>query len=127
MTDMRERRGAARVVVPGRVSSRVRATLDARLLDLSITGARVEHQNLLRPGFVCAIELPPSLSSLSLAVRVVRSIVVGTEKNEAGERPLRYESGLEFVGLTAEQRAGLESILELLIPLGGLGEGKIVL
>jgi hypothetical protein len=92
-----------------------------------MSGARIEHQNLLRPGFVCAIELPPSLSSLSLAVRVVRSIVVGTEKNEAGERPLRYESGLEFVGLTGEQRASLESILERLIPEKSLGEGKLVL
>lgn len=127
MADAKERRAAARVVVPGRVGSRVRATLDARLLDLSITGARIEHQNLLRPGFICAIELPPTLASLSLSVRVVRSVVAGTEKSEAGERLLRYESGLAFVGLTGEQQATLEGILERLTPEKSLGEGKLVI
>lgn len=127
MADSQERRGAIRAVVPGRIGGRVRATLEIRLLDLSLSGARVEHQNLLRPGFVCALELPPTLGSLSLSVRVVRSIVVGTEQNEAGERLLRYESGLTFIGLTAKQHATLSSILERLNPGGGLGEGKIFL
>jgi len=127
MTNMKERRGAARVAVPGRVGSRVRATLEAHLLDLSITGARIEHHNLLRPGMACVIELPPALGSLSLSVRIVRSIVVGTEQGQTSERLLRYESGLAFVGITGEQRATLKAVLEQLTPEGSLGKGKLVL
>jgi PilZ domain-containing protein len=127
MTNMKERRGAARVVVPGRVGSRVRATLEAHLLDLSITGARIEHHNLLRPGIACVIELPATLGSLSLSVRIVRSIVIGTEEGHAGERLLRYESGLAFVGITGEQQATLARVLERLAPEGSLGKGKLVL
>ncbi|HSB67812.1 MAG TPA: PilZ domain-containing protein [Candidatus Methylomirabilis sp.] len=127
MTDLKDRRGAPRVVIPGRIGSRVRATIEARILDLSTSGARIEHQNLLRPGFACTLELPPALGAHSLAVRVVRSTVVGTEQSGTGERLLRYESGLAFVGITEEQQIGLKQILERLTPGGGLGEGKLVL
>ena len=127
MGDLKDRRSASRVVIPGRVGSRVRATIEARILDLSIIGARIEHQNLLRPGFTCTLELPLALGAHSLAVRVVRSSVVGTEQSEAGERLLRYESGLAFVGITEEQQISLKKILERLTPGGGLGEGRLVL
>lgn len=127
MAEVRERRGAPRVVIPGRVGSRVRATIEARLLDLSIIGARIQHQNLLRPGFTCILELPSALGAHSLAVRVVRSTVVGTEPNEAGERLLRYESGLAFVDISEAQQIDIKIVLERLTPGGGLGDGRLVL
>jgi hypothetical protein len=101
--------------------------LDAHLLDLSSTGARIEHHNLLRPGMLCALELPPSVGPLSLSVRVVRSAVAGTKDTPAGERLLCYESGLAFVDLTPDQQAALDSILGRLAPDGRLGDGRLVL
>jgi hypothetical protein len=97
------------------------------LLDLGTTGARIEHHNLLRPGFTCTLELPSTLGGLVLPVRVIRSAIVGTETGPAGERLLRYESGVAFVGLPADQMAALEAVLNRLASGDALGSGKLVL
>jgi len=122
-----ERRRGRRVSIPGRPGGRVRATLEARLLDLGSTGARIEHHNLLRLGFTCTLELPPALGALVLSVRVVRSAVVGTETGPSGERLLQYESGLAFLDLTAAQQATLEGVLDRLASGEALGSGRLVL
>jgi len=122
-----ERRRVRRIPVDGRPGGRVRATLEARLIDLSAAGARIQHENLLRPGFACTFELPSDLADASLPVQVVRSVVVGAETGPAGERILRYESGLQFVGLTAGQRELLAGVLARLTPREDLGEGWLVI
>lgn len=122
-----ERRRVRRIPVGDRPGGRVRATLEARLLDLSAAGARIQHENLLRPGFACSFEFPPTLAELSLPVQVVRSTVVGAGAGQAGERTLRYESGLTFVGLTVSQREILASVIERLAPSESLGEGWLVI
>jgi hypothetical protein len=101
--------------------------LEARLVDLAITGARIEHHNLLRPGLACTLEFPSALGALVLPVRVVRSSVVGTEMSATGERVLRYESGVSFVDLSAEQRAALEETLNRFASGEALGSGRLVL
>ena len=121
-----ERRGAPRILVAGCLGARARATLDVRILDLSASGARIEHYDLLRPGATYAFELPPTLGSLVLTAKVVHSAVVGTEATTDGERHLRYQSGLTFVGITAEQQSALAAILERLTPRGGLGDGHLM-
>ena len=126
MTTPPERRRARRVVVPGRPGGRVRATLDARLLDLSNFGVRIENHNQLRPGFACTLELPPAIGGLVLPVHVVRSVVVGTGESPTGDRLLRYESGLTFVNLAGEQREALEAVLKRFAPGESLGDGRLV-
>jgi len=91
---------------------RVRSNLPARLVDLSLSGARIAHLDLLRPGSPTTVELPAAIGSVALSVRVAWSCVVGSEPSPEGERRLRYHSGLAFVGLTAEQQATLANILE---------------
>jgi len=127
MSEFVERRRGRRVPIPGRPGGRVRATLDARLVDLGTTGARIEHHNLLRPGFTCTLELPTALGGLVLTVRVVRSSVVGTETGPAGERLLRYESGVAFVDLTTELRTALDTVVDRLTSGDALGSGRLVL
>jgi hypothetical protein len=127
MAERGERRKGSRVQLPERPGGRIRATLSARLLDLSITGVRIEHHNLLRPGLPCTIELPETLGALILPARVARSTVAGTEDGPAGERLLRYESGLAFGDLTADQRAALENVLGRFAPGKPLGHGRLVL
>jgi hypothetical protein len=113
-----ERRRATRILVTGRLGARARATLNVRLVDLSRSGARIEHSGLLRPGATYAFELPPALGSLVLTAKVVHSRVVGTEATLEGEQFLLYQSGLTFVGITAEQQVGLAAALEHLPPGG---------
>jgi hypothetical protein len=127
MGELGERRKGRRVQLPERPGGRIRATLNARLLDLSTTGARIEHHNLLRPGFTCTFELPATMGALILPARVVRSTVVGTEKGPAGERLLRYESGVAFGELTVDQQAALETVLGRFPPGEPLGHGRLVL
>ena len=68
-----------------------------------------------------------ALGALVLPVRVVRSAVVGTDRGAAGEQLLRYESGVTFLDLTADQQATLEGVLERLASGEALGSGRLVL
>jgi hypothetical protein len=127
MADIPERRRAPRTLIAGRLGGRARATLEVSVLDLSTTGARIEHGDLLRPRATCMFQLPPALGELVLSARVVHSSIVGAEQSPQGERRLRYQSGLAFVGITADQQAALAAILERLTPGGGLGDARLVL
>jgi hypothetical protein len=92
------------------------------LLDLSLTGARIEHRAPLRPGTSCALGFPAALSPLVLAARVVHSVVLGDAPGPRGTRQRRYATGLTFVDVTPEQQAVLKRIVEWLA-LGGSAEG----
>ncbi|HSD52110.1 MAG TPA: PilZ domain-containing protein [Candidatus Methylomirabilis sp.] len=120
MADFRERRGTPRLPITAYVGAWARATLEVRLVDLSVKGARIEHADLLRPGSECAFQFPPAIAPLVLTARVVHSTVVDTTQNADGERRLRYQSGLQFVGVSPDQRSMLEGVVERLTPGGGV-------
>ena len=112
MTEYQKQRRVPRITLPDRPAARTRVSETVHLLDVSLTGARVEHLNILRPGASCTVELPPALGALVLAAQVVWSRIVGTEANPEGERLLRYQSGLLFSKVTAEQHNILGQALE---------------
>ena len=112
MTEYQKQRRVPRITLPDRPAARTRVSETVHLLDVSLTGARVEHLNILRPGAPCTVELPPALGALALAAQVVWSRIVGTEANPEGERLLRYQSGLLFSKVTAEQHTILGQALE---------------
>ncbi len=120
MADFQERRGTPRLPITANVGARARATLEVRLVDLSVNGARIEHGDLLRPGSACAFQFPPAIGALVLSARVIHSAIVGSMQHADGERHLRYQTGLQFVGVTADQRGVLEGIVERLTPGGGV-------
>ena len=110
-----ERRCTHRLRVPGRISSRVQAMVAIRLIDLSATGARLEHANMLRPGYLCLLEFPHHLAALALTARVVRTAEVGgAEQQDAVPPTRRYESGVVFTRVSPEQQIALEGVLERL-------------
>lgn len=125
MSDSPERRKAARVSIPARPGARTQATLEIRLVDLSVTGARIEHLVLLRPGSSVSIELPTAMKPQALVARVVWSKVMGGEQTPEGERHLHYQSGLTFTGLTADETLLLASSLEHPTDSGGGGRGSL--
>lgn len=126
MADPRDRRGAPRILVGGQIGARARATLDVRLIDLSVTGARIEHGELLRPGSACTFQLPPAIGSVALAARIVHSAIIGVTPISDGDRQLHYQSGLAFLNVTPEQRAALEEIVKRLTPGGGVGDARLI-
>ena len=111
-----ERRRGRRVVAPGETRGRVWAMVETRVIDLGVTGARIEHSNMLQPGCTCVLELPESLGTLALTACVVRTVEIGTVQKDAVPPTLRYESGLIFTDLSPEQHLVLESVLERLSP-----------
>lgn len=114
MAEMRERRKAARVVVPWHLSARVLDSHDVRILDLSTAGVGIEHAMPLQPGATCSLELPLPFGSVHLAARVVWSMLKGNGGTREGAHELTYHSGLAFTELTAEQQAALARALETL-------------
>jgi hypothetical protein len=126
MADFQERRRVPRVSVTASIGARARATLEVRLVDLSVTGARIEHSELLRPGSACAFQFPPAIGSLIVSVRVIHSTVIGAMQDAEGERQLRYQTGVQFVKVTPEQRSILQGIVERLTPGGGVGFVRLV-
>jgi hypothetical protein len=125
MADIHERRKAPRYTVSGGLSGEARPTMDVRLVDLSASGGRIEHSQRLPAGVVCAFEFPPSVGRLVLHARVVHCAVVGAEQNPEGERHLRYQSGLDFLGVMPDQQALLDAVLQRITPGGGLGTGRL--
>jgi hypothetical protein len=86
---------------------------------------RVAHPEPWRKGVVCAIELPPALGALRLPGRVVWTRLRGAARLE-GDQPPRYESGVEFTQLTAEQQATLALALATFrAAQSGLGDTAI--
>ncbi len=122
---IQEQRRVPRVTIPGRVTARVRPDLEVRLLDLSTLGARIEHLTVLHPRLHCVLELPPPLGALPLSAEVVWSNVIGGEQTLEGERHLRYQTGLVFVDVTAEQQAVLSRILERLTTGDTSGQSQL--
>lgn len=110
MTDG-DKRAVPRTEFREHLPARVRGVRDARLVDLSVRGARIEHRGLLPPGSLCRLEVPSLCGDLVLAAEVVWSTVIGAERTSRGERHLLSRTGLKFGALSPEQRAVLTESL----------------
>jgi hypothetical protein len=111
MIERVERRRLARVALSGTPRVWTHDGLAARLLDLSLHGARLAHCGILRPGTRCFVHLPADLGSLRLPAEVLWCTILGAEMGLDGERYLQSHSGLWFSILTESQRTGLAGIL----------------
>jgi len=111
MTEARERRVAPRTRVASRPAARVQGMREVRLVDLSPTGAQIEHLDLFRIGAACALDLPPPVGALSLPAQVVWCTVIGRKRKFGGESRLVARSGVRFTTLTVGQRAALADTL----------------
>jgi PilZ domain len=111
MTEPQDRRARPRTMLADRPDARVRGLREVRLLDLSPTGAQIEHLGLVRLGAACALELPPPFAPLSLPAQVAWCTVIGRKRQPGGESRLVARSGLRFTPLTGAQHAALAWLL----------------
>lgn len=102
--------------MPGPLRARMLGFVEVQFLDVSIVGARIAHQDPLRPGSRWTLELPAVLGGAILTTRVVHSAAVTGNRNANGPRPVKYESGVEFIGLTVDQEAALARGLRKFAP-----------
>src|SRR4051795_5427064 len=97
----RERRQAERSKLPEPLPVRIGVTA-GRLLDLSMIGARVEHEEKLTVGSMVDLEL----QGVRFKGRVARSEISGRKGGA-----LVYQSGIHFSELTPEASGVIASIL----------------
>ncbi len=110
-----ERRQAARLPVPWRLSAAGLELLRGRLLDLSATGARMEHTNQVYQGRVCEVDLPHAFGRCWLKGRVIWTRPHTREQTLEGKTRISYyQTGLAFVDITPEQREALAAALRIL-------------
>ena len=101
-----------RMTLAERPAARVRGMREVHLLDLSLTGAQIEHLDLFRFGASCALDLPPPFGALSLPAQVVWCTVVGRKRKLGGESHLVARSGVRFTTLTGAQHAALAQTVQ---------------
>jgi hypothetical protein len=70
---------------------------DALLVDISRSGALVEHTDRVRPGEVYRLTFPGENRKVQVLVRAVRSFVSQLVHIANGERQVVYRSGVEFL------------------------------
>jgi hypothetical protein len=109
-----ERRRVARLTVPPHLGGFEVELRLVRLLDLSAEGVRIEHPRHLHEGLVRSVDLPPILGGLRLTGQVVWTRLHKREHTYEGDTRVCYQSGLCFIGLTAQQQAELADALAIL-------------
>ena len=113
-----ERRRAPRVRIQAGVPSRMYSAVEARLLELSVVGALLEHTEPVRPGYSCEMVIEGNLEEPPLQCRIVRSVLTRQAQGGRGSE-VCYHSGVEFVGPTPAQA----TLLEVLIRRNSRGGG----
>ncbi|NOZ78411.1 MAG: PilZ domain-containing protein [Acidobacteria bacterium] len=109
---MDNRRRSERYAPGQTLVGKVKATVPARILDISRHGVQVEVPTALRPAVNCDVTLPLEGRELHLRARISRCSAQGFSSFEDGEKKLIYRAGLEFVDLDARSLEVLESTLD---------------
>jgi hypothetical protein len=114
MAEYREKRAAPRTALPKGFVALSSNAVEVHLVDLSLTGARIEHWGLLNPGVSCELRLPAPFGNLAVSAHVVWCTILRAERRAGGDRRLRSRSGLRFAALTTHEQAVLAGTLEQL-------------
>lgn len=111
MTEVRDRRAVPRTMLGERPAARVRGMRQVHVLDLSRTGTRIEHLDLLRLGAPCDPDFSLRVWALNLPAQVVWCTGIGRARRPGGGSRLVARSGLRFTTLTVAQDTALAWIL----------------
>lgn len=117
--EFRERRRAPRVAIVGRVNSKIRPTIEASLVNLSTTGALIEHATLIRPTSRCELLIRTEPGELHLKAKAIRSVVHRSVRTETGATEFIYHTGVEFLDLRPEDQEQLATLLQAFQASGG--------
>jgi len=113
----RERRRAARV----RIQEDFPATLqlkDVKLLDISLTGALVEHTEPVNPGEIYRLCFPLEGQEVQVLARAIRAFASHRATKAGGERRMVYRTGMEFVGVEKGAAELMSAYIDRLLKQG---------
>ena len=108
-----ERRRSQRVPVSGDRFGRVKATVPARIVDISRHGVQLEVPAALRPAVECDLALPVDRRDLRIRAKVQRCRAMGFA-GDGHERKLVYRAGLEFISVEQGDQEALFHLVETL-------------
>ena len=112
-----ERRRSRRIRPSNELHARVKATVPARIVDLSVSGAQIEVGCILRPSAECDIWIPDERGTpVRVRAEVRRCRAVGTRELAGGDRAVLYRAGLEFTGDEEVARRAIEAQIAAAIP-----------
>jgi len=111
VTEGRDRRAVPRTTLAEHPAVHVQGMHEVRLLDLSLTGAQIEHLDLFHLSASCALDFPPPFGALTLPAQVVWCAVIGRQRKLGGSAHLVARSGLRFTKLTGAQHTTLADTL----------------
>jgi len=94
----KERRRAPRVRMKGQTPAQLQLK-NVTLLDLSLSGALVEHVEPVSPGEIYRLSFPVEGKQIQVLARAVRAFASHRVTIAGGERQLVYRTGMEFVGI----------------------------
>ncbi len=123
---MKERRRSPRYPVED-VNGVLVFVIDARILNMSVSGMAVETATNLRVGRSYTIKLTrDAAASVQLSGSVMWCHLRGVRTNDAGQRVPVYEAGIEFGGVLSETAGELLRFLRdtAVIPLGSRVFGR---
>jgi DNA-binding response OmpR family regulator len=93
-----ERRRAPRVRMRERSPAQLQLR-DVNLIDLSLSGALVEHVEPIRPGEIYRLAITVEDQKVQILARAMRVFASHRVTLAGGERQVVYRTGMEFVGL----------------------------
>lgn len=105
---MNERRKVARHQMEEDLFGKVKATVPARIVDISPFGVQVEVPSALRPSVECDIWLPLEEGQVRVRAKVLRCRAAAMRPDSGDGANLLYRAGLEFVGLSEKDVDALQ-------------------
>jgi DNA-binding response OmpR family regulator len=112
-----DRRRTARVHL--RVGSPAHLQLkDVRVVDLSLSGALVEHIEPVSPGEIYRLTFPVDGQEVQVLARAIRAFAVHRVLVAGGERRVVYRTGMEFVGIEKGSAELVSAYIERLLQQG---------
>jgi two-component system OmpR family response regulator len=94
----KDRRRSARVRMRAETPAQLHL-MEVNLVDLSLSGALVEHTEPVRPGEIYRLSFPVSGKEVHVLARAVRAFASHRVTVAGGERKVVYRTGMEFVGV----------------------------
>jgi len=119
---MSERRAVPRVEPAKPLKAKVRNSLAARVVDISVRGAQIEVTSSLRPHTACDLRIRLGDGELVIRATVRRCRAWGFGLDDRDQKALFYRAGVEFGAMDADTLAKLKSeVLDAGIAIGASG------
>lgn len=91
---------------------------DVRIVDLSLSGALVEHTEPVSPGEIYRLSFTVEGQEVQVLARAIRAFAVHRALVAGGERRVVYRTGMEFVGIEKGSAELVSAYIEHLIQQG---------